>query len=111
MSNVFLLSWDCEGLEACINISDAEKSIMWATLKNEKPDYKIGNMVSMMMLRARSNPQRHYEIYTIHVDKSITEKDLRRMFDDSPQSAVDLIRERGNKIFSDRANHNRVKIV
>lgn len=111
MSNVFLLSWDCEGLEACINVSNAEKAIMWSTLKGEQPDYKIGNIVSMMMLRARANPQRHYEIYTIHVDETISEKDLRQMFDDSPQTAVDLIRERGNKIFSDRYNHSRAKIV
>jgi hypothetical protein len=33
------------------------------------------------------------------------------MFEDAPQQAADLIRERGNKMYSDRVEQKSVKIV
>jgi hypothetical protein len=60
----------------------------------------------MMVLRARFNPQRHYEVYSIAADNGITDEDIRGMFDADPQCAADIIRERGNKIFSDRVKPN-----
>jgi hypothetical protein len=108
--NVFLLSWDSLGLEACIDISKIERDNTWAVLKDQAPT-KLGNIVQTIMMRARYNSQRHYEIYTIHVTDGITEQDIRTMFEESPQQAADLIRERGNKIYSDRFDTSRAKIV
>jgi hypothetical protein len=34
MSHTYILSWDCLGLEACINISDIDKEVMWEALKD-----------------------------------------------------------------------------
>ena len=109
--NVFLLSWDSTGLEACINVSEYEKAEMWSKLSNTEPPVGISKAVQHLMLRARANPQRHYEIYTINVDCSISVEDMREMFDNSPQHAADLIRDRGNKVFSDRVDQKTVKIV
>jgi hypothetical protein len=53
-------------------------------------------------LRARFNTQRHYEIYAIGVDGTITQEDIRDMFETDPQYAADLIRARGERIYSDR---------
>jgi len=53
-------------------------------------------------LRARYNTQRCYEIYAIGVDGTITQEDIRDMFETDPQYAADLIRARGEKIYSDR---------
>ena len=53
-------------------------------------------------MRARTNTQRCYEIYAIGVDGSITQDDIAAMFKTDPQYAADLIRERGEKIYSDR---------
>jgi arsenate reductase-like glutaredoxin family protein len=63
------------------------------------------------MLRARYNSQRHYEIYTVNMDESISEQDIRDMFETSPQGMADLIRERGHKMYSDRVDQKQVKIV
>ena len=65
---------------------------------------EVNNIVTAMMLRARYNPQRHYEIYSINTDASISKADLAQMFTDAPQTAADLIRDRGQRLYSDRAN-------
>ena len=111
MSNLFLLSWDCNGLESCLNLTDYEKEVVWAELSNEDPPAKIGSMMRHLMLRARANPQRHYEIYTMTVQDGIAEEDVRSMFESDPQGSADLIRDRGNKIYSDRQDATAVKIV
>jgi hypothetical protein len=111
MSNLFLVSWDCTGLEAVINITDYEKEATWATLKNEDPPVRLGSMVNHLMLRARANSQRHYEIYTMNVAEGISDEDIRGMFDADPQGSADLIRDRGNKIYSDRENLVDRKII
>jgi len=102
MSNVFLLSWDCNGVEAVIDMSNYEKETVWAVLQEVDPPARLGSIVQHLILRARANPQRHYEIYTMQVESGITEEDVREMFDNDPQGSADLIRERGNRIYSDR---------
>jgi hypothetical protein len=110
--NLFLISWDCTGLEAVINITDYEKETTWATLKNEDPPVKLGSIVNHLMLRARANSQRHYEIYTMTAVDGISDEDIRAMFDSDPQGSAELIRDRGNKIYSDRYNEgDKIKIV
>ena len=114
MSHTYVLSWDCTGLEAVVNISDIEKEKMWSVLKDadsgKSRGPSVNNIVNMLMLRARFNTQRHYEIYCIDTDDTITEEDLRRQFDDNPQGMADLIRDRGRQLYSDRVRHNEVKI-
>lgn len=114
MSHTYVLSWDCTGLEAVVNISDIEKEKMWSVLKesdNEKSrGPSVNSIVNMLMLRARFNTQRHYEIYCIDTDDTITEEDLRSQFDDNPQGMADLIRDRGRQLYSDRVKPNEVKI-
>jgi hypothetical protein len=111
MSNLFLVSWDCNGVEAVINVTDYEKQTTWATLKSEDPPAKLSSIVNHLMLRARANPQRHYEIYTMQVEEGISEDDVFEMFKNDPQGSADLIRDRGNKIYSDRRNVVDTKIV
>jgi hypothetical protein len=74
---------------------------MWSTLKGEKPKVRIPGL-DILILRARANPQRHYEIYTVQVEPDVTLKDIQEMFKDTPQAIVDLVRARGNKLYSDR---------
>ena len=74
---------------------------MWAALKGEKPSARIPNL-NFLILRARANPQRNYEIYTVQVEADVSLKDIREMFKDSPQDIVDLVRARGHKLYSDR---------
>lgn len=111
MSNLFLVSWDCMGLESVINITDYEKEAAWATLKNEDTPTNLGSMVRHLMLRAQANPQRHYEIYTMTAVDGITDEDIRGMFESDPQGSAELIRDRGNQIYSDRRDITAMKII
>ena len=109
--NTFLLSWDCQGLEAVINITEYEKATAWAMLQDQSPKSNLGSVVQQLLMRARYNSQRHYEIYTVNMNDSITEQDVRDMFEQSPQQMADLIRDRGNQVYSDRVKQSEVKIV
>ena len=116
MTHTYVLSWDCEGLESVVNISDIDKENMWAALRDTSDNSNKGrpntvhSIVNMLMLRARFNTQRHYEIYAVDTDDTITAQDLRRQFDEDPQYMADLIRERGRQLYSDRVKVDKIKI-
>lgn len=113
----YLLSWDIHGLEALIPLDpmlaaaeQADKELLFKRITEPEGDFvntgvmAINRTVTLLMMRARDNSQRHYEIYTIDTTEDITEEWLRGIFEANPQGAVDLIRERGTKLFSDRMN-------
>ncbi len=114
-TNAYLVYWCEEGLESIIPITqyehwDAENT--FRILNDEEPVRNpMTGVLQGMLLRARVNSQRHYELYAIDCDSDISKEDLERMFEDNPQAAADLIRGRGHKLYGDRANTNRVKIV
>jgi len=91
--------WDCNGLECLFDITDLEADAMMSVLKNET--FKIPFNLSMLMIRARLNSQRSYEIYTFEVEGEISKDEMIEMFDDNPQYFAELIREKGNKLYSD----------
>lgn len=97
----YIVMWDMTGLEAIINANDLDSEDTFRKLKGEKAN-ALGQTLHMIILRARMNSQRHYEIYSINVDEAISEDDLRASFDENPQAMADLIRKRGIKIYSDR---------
>lgn len=122
--SIFIIAWDCYGLEACVDVTedvargnDFEKESIFERLKNpeEEPHNehvaKINKMVHMMSLRARFNPQRNYEIYSIHTTDGITKEDLVTMFENSPQAAADLIRDRGTQLLSHRDTQPERKVI
>lgn len=108
--NLFLLSWDMQGLESCINITEIEKEATWNALQDQ-PTPKLSHIVNSVMLRARYNSQRHYEIYTVTVADGISDEDIREMFDRDPRGSAELIRVRGHKVYSDRIDPETQKIV
>ena len=96
----FCVMWDCNGLEAIGEVVDPALKT-WAVIAN-KPVPRENFNLEHWQLRARYNMQRHYEIYAIGVDGNISREDIFDMFQRDPQSAADLIRARGEKIYSDR---------
>jgi hypothetical protein len=92
--------WDCHGLEAVGEIIDPAMKT-WAVLAN-RPVPREDFNIQHWQLRARYNAQRCYEIYAIGVNGTITQEDIVAMFQADPQHAADLIRKRGEKIYSDR---------
>jgi hypothetical protein len=99
----FIVVWDCNGLEYLADITADEQRVAWERLKgNTSPRHAYANP-QHLMLRAKFNPQRHYEIYTFNAASGITEDDIRDMFKNSPQTAADTIRQIGHCMYSDRA--------
>lgn len=111
-STVFVLSWDMHGLESCINATQLDQERTFNVLRDADTGHdQLSATVAHMKLRAQFNPQRHYEIYSIAVDSSITEQDLIDQFESNPQDMANLIRSRGNKLYSNRMNKDSVKIT
>ena len=71
----------------------------------------LNQVIQNMILRAKFNGQRHYELYAVDCDNSINKTDIEQMFEDDPQAAADLFRSRGHRLYSDRAEKNRVRIT
>lgn len=99
MNSRFLAMWDCNGLECMFDITGLEHDAMIAGLKDEA--FKMPFNLSTLMLRARYNSQRSYEIYTFEVEGELSLAEMESMFNNSPQYFAELIREKGNKIYSD----------
>ena len=112
-ANIFLISWDIHGMEALVPVSKKEKEMLFNVLQTgSSGEYHkwLGQTVNMLLMRARYNPQRHYEVYVIHATESVTENDIRTLFEENPQAGADLIRARGSKIFGERMNADAIKI-
>jgi hypothetical protein len=90
--------WDCNGLEFLHDITGLEHDAMIAGLKDEP--FKAPFNLTMMMMRARFNTQRSYEIYTFETTDMDYEA-VKFCFENDPQTIVNLIRKKGNKIHSD----------
>jgi hypothetical protein len=110
MNHQFVIMWDCNGLEYIGDITaDDQRMIVESLLGKESPRRALANP-HHLRLRAQFNPQRHYEIYIVEATDGITEADIRDMFEASPQTAADTIRELGTVFYSDRATQ-KVAIV
>lgn len=105
-TNDFIIMWDEFGLECIIDISGKRYDYTMAVLGGtELPDIKELNP---MMWRARMNGHRAYEIYVQKCDPEITKEDLEEQFNHNPQGIVDMIREKGIKMFSNRRKDHSV---
>jgi hypothetical protein len=84
---------------------------MWQKLKSEPMSESTIPNYNHLLLRARVNSQRHYEIYSVEATDGITAEDICEMFEADPQGAADTIRRLGHCLHSDRAQKNRVAIT
>ena len=114
----FVVMWDMLGLESLINVTKMEqeherweKENIWRILKEDKTTTKpdSGVPLHMMIMRARYNSHRHYEIYAF--DSELSEEDIRETFENSPQVMADAIRNVGHKFYSDRVDKKTQVIV
>lgn len=104
--NAFIFSWDINGVEAIVPISQYEHWDKQNLIRmlSEKPTERnpMDSIVRNLILRAKFNTQRHYEIYAIDCDPSLDEVFWREQWREHPQFTADLIREKGHRIYSDR---------
>jgi hypothetical protein len=99
--------WDQYGLEAIFDLrawekkTEAwEKAAIFSKLKEEAHPEAPKIPFQHLMLRAQTNRERAYEIYTFTAQKGIGEKDIRELFKDNPQFIAEWIRKNGSKVFS-----------
>ena len=111
MSHQFLIMWCNEGLECCIDITEDQQQRMWERLKGQPLRETAIPNYNHLLLRARVNSQRHYEVYSVEATDGITAEDIKEMFEASPQMAADTIRRLGHCLHSDRATKNRVLLT
>jgi hypothetical protein len=110
MEHQFVVMWDNTGLEFVGDWTDFNQDSMWSTLQGKKSEKTFVNLMHLE-LRARYNTHRHYEIYLVNAAEGIGADDIRDMFAADPQTAADIIREKGHRYYSDRVDTNQVKIV
>ena len=72
MSHQFLIMWCNEGLECCIDITEDQQQRMWERLKGQPLRETAIPNYNHLLLRARVNSQRHYEVYTCEATDGIT---------------------------------------
>ena len=113
----YLAMWDSHGLECIFDVDyymgrydEWQKQKVVAILKEERiPDQPIGIPLQMLILRAKANSQRAYEIYEF--TSTMGYKELTKVFNDDPQPVVEWIRENGKKVYSDYVKQDRRMIV
>jgi hypothetical protein len=102
--NAFIFSWDNTGIESIVPISQYEHIEQQNLIRilGEKPTERnpLDSIVQSLLLRARYNTHRHYEIYAVDCTEEMDEK-----------FTAELIRERGHKLFSNRAETHKIKIT
>ncbi len=113
----YLAVWDCNGLESLHDVdyhmdryNEWEKQQVVAILKEEPiPAKPTGIPLQTLILRAKFNSQRAYEIYEFN--STFSYKELTEAFNENPQPIVEWIRENGKKVYSDYVKQERKMIV
>lgn len=105
-TNAFLFVWDQHGIESIIPITEYEhwdKQNLMHMLKDGKSKRNpLNHIVQSLILRAKVNSQRHYEIYAVDCSPELDEEFWIKQWKEHPQFTAELIRERGHKLHSDR---------
>ena len=113
-TNHYVVMWDRLGLECVFDcnsafheIENCEKIKIVRIIKEQShPEKPRGIPLQMMILRAKMNSHRNYEIYEFVTSMEMS--DVKDMFSEDPQTIVDAIREVGYCIYSDRETAKRV---
>ena len=98
-SRVYICMWDENGFETLKDCTSWERDTFLATIAGRDLKPAPVNLQAMMM-RARFNPQRAYEIWTFNTEESLDEDTLWRYAEETPQALVDMIRNRGKQLYA-----------
>ena len=101
-TRVYICMWDCNGFEVLKDCSSWERESLLNTIAGKELTKPPVNLQAMTM-RARFNPQRNYEIWTFNTEEELDEETLWSYADENPQALVDMIRERGKRLYGEPA--------
>ncbi len=104
---VFLFSWDCYGIESIVLLNDIEETRAENTVRKLKGEDRLKHCrtsatCDMVLMRARANPHRFYEVYVVACEPSLDEDFWENQWATNPQGTADLVRSRGEKLFCSR---------
>ena len=111
-----LLYWCNEGFESVIDITDMlpdkvmERNLLAKLAGKFQEPNKLDTLIYDMKLRAQLNLNREYEAYIVTLDESISVDNLKEIAETSPQCLVNIAREKGVKVFSNKSTNNRIII-
>jgi len=94
--------WDCNGFETLKDCTSWERQTFLDSIAGKDLSPAPVNLHALMM-RARLNSQRNYEIWTFNTTEDIDEETLWQIADETPQALVDMIRERGKRLYGESA--------
>lgn len=114
-TNAFIFSWDQHGIESIVPITQYEHHDQRNLIRmlGNKPTERnpLDSIVQRLILRAKFNHQRHYEIYAVDCHPDLDEAFWREQWKKYPQETAELIRERGHKLYSDRRTTNQEILI
>ena len=112
--NAFIFVWDEFGIESIIPITkyeEVDKLNTWARIKGEDPIRNpLDTIIRNLLMRARFNNQRAYEIYAVDCNPEFTESYWQDQWNTYPQECANIVREKGEKLYSNRSKDIGVKI-
>jgi hypothetical protein len=96
----YLLVWTSFGFEDITNLTKLiEEEILDKLIEKERIYKSAASIIDFWLLRARLNPHRNYNVYTINVSGDITEDYLLMLSKDNPQNFANLVKEKGTKLY------------
>lgn len=95
----FLVSWCNQGLETLYDLTEWERHHLWDILTETKNSVEAPRL-NMLILRARMNQHRQYEIYLFEAT-DLDRDQINEAFETTPQFMADFIRLNGTMIYSD----------
>lgn len=108
-TDTYLAMWDCYGLECLYNLTEWSEKMTYNTLM-ELP-LPGAPPVDALMMRARFNPQRNYEIYTFNTEDDLSEEAITEAFENNPQHMVNWVRKNGRSMYSNRLMDKEKRVI
>lgn len=96
----FIISWDDLGVEAVHDINAEQSKRVEAALREEAYEHQDPvQLLEMILLRARFNTPRNYNVYAINMPDHLTEDAVRLMFEENPEIMFELVKKKGVKFY------------
>jgi hypothetical protein len=112
-ARLMIIMWDQYGLEAVIDVTQEQKNRLFDMIAGQDNSFDqwLSRTVSYSILRAQVNSQRNYEIYSVRVDSAVTADDMAQWFNDNPQQMADLMRQKGNSLYTAAGAGHRKQVI
>jgi hypothetical protein len=99
MAKQWVVLFDTLGIDTLIPWDDLKSDDMMAVLAGKVARKKGNYHVNMMIIRAKANHQRFPEVWAYDTAENYEYEDMRKMWEEMPQTVADMVREKGTNLF------------